>query len=214
LRTTGTIGTTRCAISRRCTKPKAWPSPRCFGSALAYEIIEVAFHQGTNRVQREIGGHGILARRVRLEVLRARALPVLRGARGKVQHAVDDALAAVDEEGRQVVLEVLLLLVVAHDHQRIEPGIGDGARQALDVPLAGGDALCHGFRRTIDSRRGVPEKLVERHPPALAIQMVLVLLVAPRVPGHVLRRAVERRAVRAAEGGGELSHAARRSPPG
>src|SRR5690606_21754794 len=59
-----------------------------------------------------------------------------------------------------------------------------------------------------DAGRRLFEELRVGHAAAFAIQMALILLVAPRVPGHVFGRAVERGAVRRAEGRNEPRHQA------
>ncbi|MGA8156357.1 MAG: hypothetical protein WB822_09155, partial [Rhodoplanes sp.] len=71
-------------------------------------------------------------------VLRPRFPPELRRVGPEVERVVDDGLAPVDQNGRYVVVTVLLILVVADDDQRIELCVADCLVEPLDVARAGG----------------------------------------------------------------------------
>ena len=83
------------------------------------ETLSPYARQFLDQMESQFPRHGIVARHVGLVVLRASTLPVLGGFGRKVERGVADARAAIHEERRHVVLEVLLALVVADHDERV-----------------------------------------------------------------------------------------------
>jgi hypothetical protein len=74
------------------------------------------------------------------------------------------------------------------------------------VPLAGEDASLDGFCGNVEARRRFTKQFLVSDAISVSVEMMRVLLVAPRMARHVGGRARERRAVRRPECRDERGH--------